>query len=142
MIQTLLILNSFIFLLLGVIHVYWALGGQWAIAVVIPTNTNGRKLFNPGSLGTFIVALGLLLFMMLDLTYSGFIASDFSHDLIRHGIMGIGVIFLLRAVGNFNSVGFTKRRKQSVFAKMDTRFYSPLCLFIAMSHWLAYWSMG
>lgn len=142
MIQALLLFNSLIFLLLGFFHVYWALGGQWAISAVIPTNTNGRKLFNPGSLVTFIVALGLLLFMMADLTYSGVIVFDLSQDIIRHGILGIGIIFFLRAVGDFNNVGFTKRRKQSVFARMDTRFYSPLCLFIAMSHWLAYWGMG
>ena len=142
MIQTLLILNSFIFLLLGVVHVYWAIGGQWAIAAVIPTDTNGRKLVNPGSLGTFIIALGLLIFMMVDLTYSGIVVFDLSNDITRNGIFGIGIIFLLRSVGNFNNVGFTKRRKQSLFAKMDTQFYSPLCLFIAISHWLAYWKMG
>jgi hypothetical protein len=128
------------FFLLGLLHVYWALGGKWAVGAVIPTNTNGRKLFNPGSLGTLIVALGLLLFMMTDLNYSGLIAFDFSKNITRYGILGICIIFLMRAVGDFNNVGFTKQRTQSEFAKMDTRFYSPLCLFIAITHCQAYWN--
>jgi len=137
MIQILLILNSVIFFFLASIHIYWALGGKWGENAVVPTNSNGKKLFNPGFIGTFIVALGLLLFMLADLSYSGLIEFELSKNTMHYAILAIGIIFLVRAIGNFNNVGFTRRHTQSVFAKMDTRYYSPLCLFIAIIHLMA-----
>jgi len=118
-------------------HVYWALGGKWGEDAVVPTNGNGKKLFNPGLIGTLIVAIGLLLFMLVDLAYSGLIEHELSKDTMHYAILAIGVIFLVRAIGNFNNVGFTKRRTQTVFAEMDTRYYSPLCLFIGVVHLVA-----
>ena len=40
----------------------------------------------------------------------------------------IPAIFLLRAIGDFNDVGFFKKRRQTYFGKLDSRVYSPLCL--------------
>ncbi|NRF37203.1 DUF3995 domain-containing protein [Pedobacter foliorum] len=137
MIQILLVINSLIFFCLAAIHVYWALGGKWGENAVVPTNGNGKKLFNPGVMGTLIVALGLLLFMLTDLAYSGLIKFELNKNTMNYAITAIGAIFLVRAIGNFNNVGFTKRRTQSVFAKMDTRYYAPLCLFIGVTHLLA-----
>lgn len=137
MIQILLITNSLIFFFLASIHIYWALGGKWGENAVVPTNGNGKKLFNPGVIGTLIVALGLLLFTYVDLVYSGLVEFDLSKNTIHYAILAIGAIFLVRAIGNFSNVGFTKRRTQTVFAKMDTRYYSPLCLFIGITHLMA-----
>lgn len=137
MIQILLILNSVIFFCLASIHVYWALGGKWGENAVVPTNGNGKKLFKPGLIGTLMVALGLLLFMFVDLLYSGLVEFELSKNTIHYAVLAIGAIFLVRAIGNFNNVGFTKRRTQTVFAKMDTRYYSPLCMFIGIVHLVA-----
>jgi len=41
-------------------------------------------------------------------------------------------IFLLRAIGDFNYVGFFKKIKDTNFGKMDSKYYSPLCLVIAI----------
>nr|WP_121272278.1 DUF3995 domain-containing protein [Pedobacter schmidteae] len=139
MMYALLILNSLIFLLIALLHIYWAFGGTWAIDSAIPTNSDEKKMFSPGILGTLTVALGLLFFMLTDLTLVGFITFDIAKNIIHYLVPGIAIIFLIRALGDFNYVGFTKRHIQSKFAKMDTRFYSPLCLFIALSHFLAYW---
>jgi hypothetical protein len=43
----------------------------------------------------------------------------------------IPAIFLIRAIGDFKYVGFTKKVKSSTFAELDTKFFSPLCLVIA-----------
>lgn len=141
MTYSLLILNSLIFLLIALLHIYWVFGGEWAIDAAIPTNNNGKKLFSPGILGTLTVALGLLFFMLADLTFVGFITFDTAKNIIRYLIPGIGIIFLIRALGDFNYVGFTKKNIESKFGKMDTRYYSPLCLFIALSHFLACWAL-
>jgi hypothetical protein len=38
---------------------------------------------------------------------------------------------LARAVGDFRYVGFFKRVRDSRFATLDTRVYSPLCFVLA-----------
>ena len=52
--------------LISLIHVYWALGGQWATDVVIPQipgreGQGLRPAFKPSALLTLAVAVGLLL---------------------------------------------------------------------------------
>ncbi|MEM6843120.1 MAG: DUF3995 domain-containing protein [Bacteroidota bacterium] len=42
------------------------------------------------------------------------------------------VIFILRALGEFNYVGFFKRVKNTEFARADSRIFSPLCLGIGV----------
>jgi hypothetical protein len=49
------------------------------------------------------------------------------------GNLLIAFIFLARAVGDFNYVGFFKRVKRTAFAKNDSRYFAPLCLFIAVT---------
>ena len=43
-----------------------------------------------------------------------------------------GLVLLLRAIGDFNLVGFFKRIRGSAFARMDTWFYSPLCVLLGI----------
>ena len=45
-----------IFLLIGFIHFYWALGGKFLLDTAIPTK-DGVKLLNPGTALTFIELL-------------------------------------------------------------------------------------
>ncbi|KRE83053.1 hypothetical protein ASG89_13045 [Paenibacillus sp. Soil766] len=40
---------------------------------------------------------------------------------------------VLRAIGDFKYLGFFKKVKHTSFSYYDTRFYSPLCLFLAIS---------
>lgn len=40
----------------------------------------------------------------------------------------IAIIFLLRAMGDFNYVGFFKKVRETDFAINDSKYYSPLCL--------------
>lgn len=61
---------------ISLLHLYWAFGGKWGTGAVIPQKPDGTgRTFNPGKLGTIIVACGLLLFATLLLAESGYIAS-------------------------------------------------------------------
>jgi hypothetical protein len=51
---------------------------------------------------------------------------------VRYGSWFIPVVFLLRAVGEFRYVGFFKKIKNTSFAKMDSQYYSPLCLAVGV----------
>ena len=39
---------------------------------------------------------------------------------------------LARAIGEFRLVGFFKTVKGSLFARMDTLFFSPLCVLLSL----------
>lgn len=43
----------------------------------------------------------------------------------------IPIIFFLRSIGDFRYVGLTKKVKGTVFARLDTLYFAPLCLLIA-----------
>ena len=110
------------------------IGGSWGYRAAIPTDGNGRKLFRPGPVATFAVALGLTLFALINILLTGLMPVVFPKDYLRVALMIIAGIFLLRAVGDFRYVGFSKQYRKTRFAEMDNRFYSPLCLTIASTN--------
>ncbi|MCE7044448.1 DUF3995 domain-containing protein [Dyadobacter sp. CY312] len=132
------LLNAAVFLLLAMLHLYWMIGGNWGYHAAIPTDGNGRKLFRPGPVATFAVALGLILFALVNILLAGLLPPVMPKEYLRISLMIIAGIFLLRAIGDFRYVGFSKRFRKTRFAEMDSKFYSPLCLVLAImnSWWL------
>ncbi|MVT08748.1 DUF3995 domain-containing protein [Chitinophaga tropicalis] len=131
--------NSVVFISLALLHFYWAFGGTFGMHAVIPTDSSGGKLFMPGKIATITVALGLLAFAAINIGYAGWIETGLERGIIRYAMWCIVAIFTLRTIGDFRYVGFSKRLKGSTFAKMDTLYYSPLCLMLAITHILLIW---
>lgn len=127
-------INTIIFLGISSIHFYWAFGGKFGVNAVIP-ETKGKAAFKPPVLATIFVAFAMLIGAWLSWTPVG---SPESRILI-YGNLAIGIIFLIRAIGDFKYVGFTKKIKDSVFAKNDNRYYSPLCLIISAIGFFIWW---
>lgn len=119
-----------IFLFLSSIHFYWAFGGKWGSSAVIPTKDDSIPAMNPGIIATLIVAFGLLTFGLLPLIITKTIPFTLPTWLEKSGLWIIAGIFTLRAIGDFNYVGFFKKHKNTAFGKNDSRYYSPLCLII------------
>ena len=90
---------------------------------------NGEPVFTPGPIGTFVIAIVLLSFagVSLALGFSNRVPVNYLPFLKVAGI-AIGIILLVRAVGDFKYAGFFKRIKGSNFAKYDNWLYSPFCL--------------
>ena len=135
MIPLIAIILILIFLFLSAIHIYWVLGGKRGSGAVIPTRDNHTKVMMPGMVPTLAVALGLLFFGTVVFLNSFEVnAGDIPGiGLIRkYGLGVIAGIFILRAVGDFNYVGFFKKVRNTAFARNDTRYYSPLCLLIGI----------
>ncbi len=126
------ILLSFILLCLGLIHFYWAVGGEFGFAATLPTYESGKRVLNPKKIHSAIVGFGLTAFSVFYLLQTGFIDFRFPDWLFKYGGWLIPILFLLRAIGDFNFVGFFKTVKTTDFGKLDTKFYSPLCLFIGV----------
>lgn len=118
-----------IFSCIAVIHIYWAFGGNWGKQQAIPTTTNGKPLFTPGfsaCLGVSIAFLSLITFIYIE-NFNYFPPAIYTSLWVC-----IALIFLVRSTGDFKYVGFFKKIRETKFAKLDTNYYSPLCLFIAL----------
>jgi len=133
LITYLAVINFIILITLSALHFYWALGGQWGFAAALPTNEEGKRMLNPKKMDSAIVAMGLLVFANYILIYMGFMAFYLPAWIHNYGIWLIIVIFMLRAVGDFRYVGFFKKIRKTDFAVRDTRYYSPLCLWLSFS---------
>jgi len=123
---------SSIFVVLAAIHVYWAFGGKGGSAAAIPTRLNNKPVINPGVVDCLVVAFGLFCFGAFVLMRSGIIFFSLPQWLFNYGLWAISAIFLLRAIGEFRYVGCFKKIKNTQFGRMDTKYYSPLCLLIAV----------
>lgn len=133
MIIALSVINALVFFLISSIHIYWALGGKWGAAYAIPSNMNEQLTFQPGVPATLTVASGLMLFSFLMLTGSGLISFSPLQNYKDTALFIISGIFLVRAVGEFRYVGLTKKIRNTAFAIFDTRYYTPLCLWLFAS---------
>ncbi len=127
------IINFSILLIISGIHIYWGLGGNGGLQAAIPELSN-KKVMQPGRALTLSVAV---IFGTMGLFYLYKIGRFPIADplvpgwLSQYGLWLLAGIFLLRAIGDFRYVGFFKRIKNSRFAGLDTKFYSPLCLLLS-----------
>lgn len=126
------LINGFVFLVIAGFHYYWAFGGTYGANAVLPEIENtGKKAFVPGKIATFVVATLFLsvalFFIMVDLHYQ--LVSQKSTTYILYAI---SAVTLIRAIGDFKYVGFFKKKSNSLFAINDTKYYTPLCVLIAL----------
>ena len=122
---------AFIFLVLGLMHIYWAFGGKGASEAVIPS-VDGKLVFNPSTFLTLLVALALFIAMLIILGQIGFLGLFVPKIIFYYGTLFISLIFFLRSIGEFRLVGFFKKIKNTKFAYWDTILFSPLCLLISI----------
>ncbi len=126
------------FLALAALHVYWAAGGRWGASAAVPSK-DGRPLFRPSRMGTLGVALALIAASGVVLGARGWAGNPEVTFILRGLLLAIALMFFLRAIGNFRSVGFFKQPNDSAFASLDTLVYSPLCLAIALAALVVSW---
>lgn len=126
------LLLSLLFFILSGIHLNWAIGGTFGFAAALPTKESGERVLNPKKIDSTIVGSGLMAFSFFYLLKSGLIDLNQPDWILSYGGWIIPAIFILRAIGDFNYVGFFKKIKNTDFGKLDTRFFSPLCLAIAI----------
>jgi uncharacterized protein DUF3995 len=129
---------STVFAGLSMLHVYWAFGGQRGSKAAIP-ELDGRPLFRPGFGGTLLVACLLIVAGALVLERAAAGPGIVPPTVSLWGTRGVALALIGRAVGDFNYVGFFKRRRTTAFARLDTRLYSPLALALGLGAGLVAW---
>ena len=122
-----------VFAAIGLMHVYWALGGQWAAVAAVPQVPEEglvatlRPAFKPSGWITLVVAVVLLAIAALVCLRVGWGVAPVHHKALQWVISVIALLMFARAIGDSHLVGFFKEVKGSRFARLDTWVYSPLC---------------
>ena len=112
-----------ILIIISLIHFYWAVGGKVSIDKVIPIK-DGKPMFKPSGFMTFLIGIIFIGFAFVAYMLA-FSEKDFSY-----AGYGSSLLFFLRAIGDFNVVGFFKKIRSSQFAVYDIKIYSPFSFFI------------
>ena len=127
------------FALLSVLHLYWAAGGRAGAVVSLPER-DGAPLFQPGLASTLAVA-GLLAFAaLLVLAHAGHWPSPALPGwMVSLGVPVAAVVLLGRSIGDFRYVGFFKKVRDTRFARLDTRLFSPIALLLGAATAMVAW---
>lgn len=137
--QLFIYLSAIILALISMLHFYWIFGGRWGLRYALPKRVDGGLAASPGWIETLIVAIGLLGMAFILLAQNNLIPYFIPNLFTKWSCIIVTFIFLLRAIGDFNYLGLSKRIKNTEFSKYDTKLYTPLCLFLGfmfMSSWL------
>jgi hypothetical protein len=132
------------FAVISLVHVYWALGGEWASSAAVPQvpqegGANLRPAFKPRGWITLVVAAALLLIALLVCLRVGWCLPQVSHWSLQWLISAIAILLFARAIGDSELVGFFKEVKSSIFARLDTWVYSPLCVVLGAGLLVVAW---
>jgi hypothetical protein len=112
---------------LGLMHVYWPLGGRVGKSATIP-EINGQRAFVPATPGTLAVAAALFFAAAVVAIAGGLIGVGGFRGVFRILAYGLSATFFARAIGDFRLVGFFKRVRHTQFARRDTTVFAPVCL--------------
>lgn len=127
--DVLAVILSVVLIFLAALHFYWSIFGIKEPEAVLPTKLENNATFSAGKFGAALVGIILLLFAFV---FINKVVLFLEYYWLRYISFGIGVIFILRAFGDFKYVGFFKTAKNSKFSALDTKFYSPLCLLMGL----------
>jgi hypothetical protein len=125
-ITTILILNS-----IAGIHFYWFVGGTFGLKAAIPMKDDLSPLFKIGKHGPLIVGLGLFSLSLLILDNTGFWGPISTKALSGNIYAGFSIIFLIRAIGDTNYVGFFSKKRKTLFHYWDMRLHSVISLILS-----------
>lgn len=132
MITVLGLFASFTFFILAVIHFNWAFGGVWGFDNALPTNEDDKKVLNPRKIDSALIGIALTAFGIFYLANTDLISLKIPTWIKSSSSWIVPIVFLARAIGDTKYIGFFKKIKTTKFAKLDTKYYSPLCLLLGL----------
>ena len=130
-------IHFIILFLVASLHIYWALGGKIDSLAVLPQTSFEKPIFLPSKFMTLIVAICFYMAALVFGSGAGFLSLSIISRFQNPLLVFLGIVFLIRAIGDFNYVGFSKKIKGTPFATNDSKYYSPLCLIISITTFLA-----
>src|SRR5260221_13895259 len=104
---------------LGLMHVYWALGGRMGKSAAVP-EVNGQQTFIPSRAGTMAVAAALFFAATVGAIAGRLFEPGGFKGIFRILAFDLSPTFLHRAVGVFRLVRFFNRVRVTYFALLET----------------------
>ena len=119
---------------IGLLHVFWACGGNlWGDYVLPEYKYNYKPQFfkkTPGPFMCLLVASAFFVLALLEIIYHYKIGNPpFISLLLKLAC----IVFIGRIVGEFNCLGLFKRERDTQFARMDNLIYIPICVYLLIS---------
>lgn len=113
------------------LHLYWSFGGKWGAQAVIPYWKN-KPLLQLWPVPTFILSFFFLIPVVIITDYLGLTSLIKPYFNVLNLFWLLFCVFMLRAIGDFRVCGLFKKETSTVFAKWDSKLFSPLCAFVAL----------
>ncbi|PAQ15497.1 hypothetical protein CD798_06840 [Bacillaceae bacterium SAOS 7] len=126
------LLAACILFAVSLLHVFWAFGGKWGTAAVLPEQ-EGERTFSPSVTVTLFIAFLLSTAAFILLLQANHIHLLETYLIVQVGAWVCAIVFALRVVGDFNYFGISKKKRKTKFSMMDTYFYIPLCAFLSLA---------
>jgi hypothetical protein len=120
-------------LLLAVLHAYWGLGGVWpgkdakTCARTVGGFAGATRMASPSA--CFAVAAALVAAALISLVQGGLMEFESLGLFPSLAAGGAAFVFAGRGIAGFTPA-WRRLTPEQPFAKLDTRYYSPLCLLI------------
>lgn len=133
-----ILFNTSALMALCAIHFYWFFGGKAGIKYAFPKSSeHKRKSKRPSRIKLFLTFTLLLAMLILSLSLTDLLPANLGGQVLTPevkiwGNRITGVLFLMRALGDFRYYGFTKTYTDSLFATLDYFIYSPISVLIAI----------
>jgi len=122
-----------IMLITSALHFYWAFGGNYGLMSAGPS-LEGGKDFIPNGWLIFVVACLLLGLAILSIQLYSPLKQ--LQGYIHYIGYSVSISLIIRAIGDFKYIGFFKKIKNSNFASLDSKYFSPLILLLGISYGL------
>lgn len=130
---TLSIIVAIIMSVVSLFHFYWAFGGNYGLSSAGPV-LEGKKKFIPSNILTFIVAC--ILFGLAALSIQLIWPFKPLRDFVSYVGYFCSFVLIIRGIGDFKYVGLFKKVYNSNFAELDTKYFSPLIVFLGIAYGL------
>lgn len=131
--KPLALLTAVIFFLIACLHIHWAFRRRRSGSAVLPQKADGAPVFVPGAPACLAVAAALLAAAAICLMNAAMLPPILPPAVTGWMLRMIGIVFLLRVVGDFRYVGLFRRVKHTDFAIQDARLYTPLSAAIGIA---------
>ncbi len=129
---------SIIMLLIAIIHVYWAMGGNWPAKERtrqgLIDQFVGRGTEFPSTSITLFVTIFFLIMAIIPLIKVQLIQVPISDSYIHNISILFSIVFLLRGLAGH--LPAMRKRATSIFNYYNIRVYNPLCISLGMAQLL------
>jgi hypothetical protein len=124
---------TLVLLAIAALHAYWGLGGFWpgtdAASCARTVGGFPKAASMPGPAACFAVAGALSIAALVAVGQGGLLDLPVPSSLLSLASVGAALVFLGRGIAGFTPA-WRRHTPEQPFARLDVRYYSPLCLAI------------